>query len=88
MVKIERPTQEQLRQLGVKNWPIWSKEVSVFDWYYNETEICYILEGEVEVTTEDGKVYHIKPGDLVTFQKGLKCVWNVKKPVRKHYNFL
>jgi len=28
-----------------------------------------------------------KKGDLVQFPKGLKCVWNVKKPVKKYYNF-
>ena len=32
-VKIERPTQEKLKSLGVEEWPIWEKEVSEFDWY-------------------------------------------------------
>ncbi len=88
MVKIEKPTPAQLEELDVSSWPIWEKDVSDFDWYYDETEVCYILEGEVEVTTENGEVYNIGLGDLVTFQKGLKCKWSVKKPVRKHYNFL
>ncbi len=88
MVRVEKPTKEKLEQLGAEKWPIWTKEVSVFEWYYDETEICYILEGEAEVKTEDGKIYHIEPGDLVTFQRGLKCVWSVRKPIRKHYNFL
>lgn len=86
-VKIKVPTKEELEQLNVSSWPIWTKEVSEFDWYYDETEICYILEGEVEVETKDGKVYKIKAGDLVEFPKGLSCRWKVIKPVRKHYNF-
>lgn len=32
-VKIEKPTPEKLKELGVERWPIWEKEVSEFDWY-------------------------------------------------------
>ncbi len=86
-VKIEKPTEEVLKKLNVSSWPIWTKGISEFDWYYDETETCYILEGEVEVTLEDSKVYKISAGDMVTFQKGLECKWKILKPVRKHYNF-
>jgi uncharacterized cupin superfamily protein len=27
------------------------------------------------------------PGDMVVFPQGLDCTWNVKKTVRKHYQF-
>ncbi|QKG81231.1 cupin domain-containing protein [Tenuifilum thalassicum] len=86
MVIIEKLTDEQVNQKGIKNWPIWTKEASTFDWYYDSDEECLILEGEVDVKTDEG-TYTIKAGDFVTFKKGLKCVWNVKKPIRKHYNF-
>jgi len=85
-IKVEKPTPEKLKELGVDSWPIWEKEVSEFDWYYDTNETCYFLEGEVEVTTEDGEKVVVKKGDLVTFPKGLKCRWKVVKPVRKHYN--
>jgi len=50
--------------------------------------IHYILEGEIEVTDNaTGEKLEFKKGDLVQFPKGLECVWNVKKPVRKYYNF-
>ena len=26
-------------------------------------------------------------GDLVTFQKGMHCVWDISAPIRKHYRF-
>ncbi|MBE9481968.1 MAG: cupin domain-containing protein [Bacteroidetes bacterium] len=70
----------------MKNWPIWEKEVSKFDWEYNGNEECLILDGEVTVETDEGN-FKIKPGDFVTFKDGLKCVWDVKKNIRKHYNF-
>ena len=71
---------------GVLNWPIWECEVSEFPWTYSERESCYILKGEIEVTT-DIETVSIQPGDFVVFPQGLNCRWNVKAPVRKHYNF-
>ena len=87
-MKKKIPTEEELNELGVKSWGIWEKEKSVFDWSYSDTETCYILEGEIEVTDNStGEKLDFKKGDLVQFPKGLECVWNVKKPVRKYYNF-
>jgi uncharacterized cupin superfamily protein len=87
-MKKKLPTEDELKKLGVKSWGTWTKEKSVFDWSYDETETCFMLEGEVEVTdSETGEKLEFKKGDLVQFPKGLKAVWNVKKPVRKYYNF-
>ncbi len=85
-ILVEKPTSEKLKALNVLSWPIWTKEVSSFDWSYEEQEICYFLEGEVTVKTPDGDISFGK-GDLVIFPQGLQCVWNIKKPVRKHYQF-
>lgn len=65
---------------------MWEKEVSRFNWEYEEDEECLLLEGEVVVDTDAGR-YTLSAGDFVTFRKGLKCRWDVRKPVRKHYNF-
>ena len=85
-IKIEKATEERLKALGVKGWPVWTKEPSTFDWEYDEQETCYFLEGEVTVKTDQGSV-SLGPGDLVTFPKGLACTWHVAKAVRKHYWF-
>ncbi|MBF0122179.1 MAG: cupin domain-containing protein [Candidatus Omnitrophica bacterium] len=85
-ILIEKPSLQKLEALGVKSWPIWTKEVSVFDWQYDEKEVCYFLEGEVMVKTPFEAVSFGK-GDLVTFPQGLGCTWHVKKSVRKHYKF-
>ncbi len=87
-INVERnPNEQKLKELGVRNWSIWSKEVSEFPWEYDSEEICYILEGEVIVTPDGGKPVHILAGDLVTFPKGMKCTWKIKKDIRKHYHF-
>lgn len=77
----------KLDAMSVDSWPIWTKEVSKFDWTYDQTETCYILEGEVIVTPEGGDPVTIKEGDLVSFAAGLSCVWDIKSAIRKHYMF-
>jgi uncharacterized cupin superfamily protein len=50
--------------------------------------VAYILEGEVTVTPKNGgPPVSFGEGDLVTFPAGLSCLWEVKKPLRKHYHF-
>lgn len=87
-IKLNRnPDPAMLERLGVSDWPIWTKEVSKFPWTYEEAETCYLLEGEVIVTPDGGQPVQIGPGDLVTFPAGLSCTWDVRAPVRKHYQF-
>jgi uncharacterized cupin superfamily protein len=81
------PSEQKLVELEVFDWPIWEKEVSSFPWSYDIQETCYILEGEVTVTPENGEPVLIKAGDLVTFEAGLNCTWEVHQPIRKHYQF-
>lgn len=85
-VIIEHLEVKEIEKRNIYTWPVWSKEVSRFDWYYDGDEECLLLEGEVEVETPEG-ICFLKKGDFVTFKKGLACVWNVKKPIKKHYNF-
>ena len=85
-ILVEKPQEKKINELGVRSWPIWTKEVSAFDCQYDEKEVCYFLEGDVIVKTPFESVSFGK-GDLVTFPQGLNCTWHVKKPVCKHYKF-
>ena len=62
-------------------------EVKKFDWEYDDNETFYVLEGQVTVLTTDGENVAFGKGDLVTFSKGVKCTWDVKEKIRKHYKF-
>lgn len=86
-IDVRKPDPAEIEKRKMTTWPIWEKEVSEFDWYYDNTEECYILDGEVTVTGEDGKTVTFGPGDFVTFPQGLSCTWKITRPVRKHYNF-
>jgi len=77
----------KLDTLAVDSWPIWSKEISSFDWHYDQAETCYILEGNAIVTSDDGESVEIGEGDLVTFAKGLSCRWEIREAIKKHYMF-
>ena len=75
-----------IMDIKLKNNPTWGCEVSEFNWHYDDEEICWLTEGEVTVTYDGGSV-SFGAGDYVEFPKGLSCVWNVTKPVMKHYEF-
>jgi hypothetical protein len=86
-IKVQKLNQDQLQKMGVFGWPLWEKEVSRFDWHYDDVEECYFLKGKVTVETEDGKSVSFGNGDFVVFPKGLSCIWDIKEAVKKHYNF-
>ena len=67
--------------------PTWECGVSEFDWFYDSEETCLLVAGEVTVTHSGGGA-SFGAGDMVTFPRGLSCVWKVTKPVKKHYYFV
>ncbi len=86
MVKVEirKPTSEELEKIGIEKWSRLEKEHSE---YYDSTETFYVFEGDVEVILESGEKVSFGKGDLVTFPKGTKCRWKVKKTIKKAYTF-
>ena len=87
IIVASNPNEGQLSALDVYNWPIWTKEISTFPWTYDESETCFILEGEIIVTPDGGEPVKMGKGDLVTFPAGMSCVWDIQQDVRKHYKF-
>jgi uncharacterized cupin superfamily protein len=85
-IVITKLSENEMIEMGVRSWPIWSCEISEFDWEYSDEESCLLLDGEVEVKSEFETV-QFSAGDFVVFPKGLKCYWKVTSPVRKHYTF-
>jgi len=85
-IQISKVSKNELSEMDVFSWPIWSCEVSEFDWEYSDEESCLLLDGEVEVSS-DIETVSFGAGDFVVFPSGLKCRWKVIRPVRKHYTF-
>ena len=82
-----KATEADLKKLGVENWSPWSCEPSTFDWEYADNETAYVQSGKVTVKPEGGEEVVIEAGDLVTFPRGMKCVWTVHETIRKVYKF-
>tara|TARA_B100000900_G_C20463452_1_gene668279 strand:- start:397 stop:672 length:276 start_codon:yes stop_codon:yes gene_type:complete len=76
-----------VKELGIKNWPIWTCQESSFDWTYVDKETCLLIEGEATVTPEGEQPINFGSGDLVTFPAGMHCRWDVHKAILKHYRF-
>lgn len=82
---ISAPSPDLLEKQHVFSWPTWEKEPSEFIWQFSEREIAYLVEGEVFVTPEGTKeVLHFKKGDVGYFDAGLRCKWQITKPLKKH----
>jgi uncharacterized cupin superfamily protein len=62
---------------------LWKRDVQrrYFERPYHE--VAYIIEGEVEVTDDDGELYVVGPGDILITPKGSKGFWRNLTPVKK-----
>jgi uncharacterized cupin superfamily protein len=86
-VIVQKPGADQI--VECQKWPLWACGISRFEWEYTQTEKCLILEGKVTVydLTDTTQSVSFGPGDFVIFPDGLKCIWDVTQPVKKHYDF-
>ena len=48
-------------------------------------EMAILLEGEVELTLDDGTVLRAGPGDVIVAPKGARATWRSLSPVRKFW---
>lgn len=76
----------KLEVMGVYDWPIWRRGMATFAWTYQQQETCYLLRGKCTVTPRGEEPQHFSRGDLITFPKGMECVWEIHQDVEKHYN--
>jgi len=81
---VKKPTQKEKQE--AESWPIWEKEESTFPWEYDEQETCLILKGKAVVKTPEGNI-KFAAGDYVVFPLGLRCTWEIKDKIKKHYKF-
>ncbi len=86
-IQIKKLSNSDISKMGISNWPIWEKEISKFEWTYDEEEQFYLIEGKVSIIAGE-KEYEILPGDFVTCPKGLDCNWEIKENVKKHYQVI
>lgn len=81
---VRKPTEKESQEATA--WSIWEKEESTFPWEYDEQETCLVLKGKATVKCPEGTV-EFGAGDYVVFPVGLKCTWEIKEKIKKHYKF-
>jgi len=64
---------------------VWQRDVQnrYFERPYHE--IAYIIEGEVEISDDDGNLVKAGPGDILITPKGSKGHWKNLTPVKKFF---
>jgi uncharacterized protein len=64
---------------------VWRRdpETGTFDREYHE--VACLIEGDVEIETEDGRVLPAGPGDVIVTPEGSRGVWRASSPVRKFW---
>jgi uncharacterized protein len=63
----------------------WSCTEGVWRVSYSEWEYCYILEGHVRLTSDDGIVVEASAGGNLVIEPGFEGVWENLTPVKKLY---
>src|SRR5579871_1047996 len=62
---------------------VWDCTAGRFNWFYDEDETVYIMQGSVTIRRGDGTVVTLQPGDLAFFHQGSSAEWTVDRYVRK-----
>lgn len=62
---------------------LWQRNVQRRHFERGYHEIAYIIEGQVQLTDDDGEVLVAGPGDIVITPKGSKGYWKNLSPVKK-----
>ena len=62
---------------------LWKRDVQQRHFERPYHEVAYIIEGEVEITDDDGEVHVAGPGDILITPKGSTGYWKNLTPVKK-----
>ncbi len=81
---VKKLSDREMEELDPAAWPVTTIEIARYSRHYDQTEEYLILQGEVELETDNGPM-KFGPGDFVTFPEGTSCVWDVKEPVVAHH---
>jgi uncharacterized cupin superfamily protein len=70
---------------GTKLCGQWSCAAGAWRVSYAEWEFCYILEGHVRLTNDDGSIVEAQAGSHLVIEPGFSGIWENLTPVRKIY---
>jgi uncharacterized protein len=66
-----------------QSW-VWDCTAGRFNWYFEEDETMYVIEGEVVIRSEGQEPRTLRAGHAALFYAGTHAEWYVPHYVRKH----
>mmetsp|Transcript_48717 Transcript_48717/g.136292 ORF Transcript_48717/g.136292 Transcript_48717/m.136292 type:complete len:204 (+) Transcript_48717:47-658(+) len=86
-IKLERKLAEhRCNELGISTWALWESDATMaVTWpvTYSDPEAVYILEGDVQVSPQDGGPgVSFGAGDMASFPPGACYIWAAQGKVR------
>ena len=79
------PSPMKLEVMGVEDWPLETIPAGTTTQQHLQTEVFYILSGEVRLSEEDGDPVLLGAEDLVTIMPGQNCRWEVLEALSRHF---
>ena len=64
---------------------IWAREPETGTFERTYHEVALLIDGEVEIDTDDGRVLSAGPGDVLIAPEGSTGVWRARTPVKKFW---
>ena len=78
-----RKTDDPSVQVGL--WQVEPGEFDKGEYVFPSNETIMVLEGEVTIELEDGRSFHMKTGDIGSFEQGTRSTWTITAPFRKFF---
>jgi len=67
---------------------VWESTPGKWRAFTDRDEFCYIIEGHVVLTNEEGQAQTFRTGDAFLIPNGFRGTWEVVETTRKHYVIL
>lgn len=64
---------------------VWHATIGFYHTTYVAYEFVHLMEGNITITPDGGESQDYGPGDGFVVEPGFKGVWEITKPVKKHF---
>jgi len=64
---------------------IFTGQPSRFNYVFETDETFHVIEGRVTITLDSGEAVTLAAGDIVSFPRGARAVWDIQEPLRKFF---
>ena len=58
---------------------------SRFNYVFETDETFHVIEGRVTITLESGEAVTLTAGDIASFPKGARAIWEITEPLKKFF---